>query len=182
MADGFCAASFHGFGGRDHRRIAYIHGADSAVTKSRLASFYRTAEELGLTIPDEYVVEAAYHDTAEVNMLTRKLLELKEPPSCILFPDDFAAFGGVKAIVGKGLRIPEDVSVAGYDGIDIGKYMEPQLTTWNQDAETIGRLAGEALIRLIEKPRTTLIETIMVDGSLFEGEAVREWADVNKYI
>ena len=46
-----------------HRRIAYIHGHPSSVTGSRLSSFYKTAEELGLKVPDEYVLEAGYRDT-----------------------------------------------------------------------------------------------------------------------
>ena len=96
-----------------HRRIAYIHGADSAVTKSRLSSFYRTAERLGLEVPDEYIREAAYRDTRTTYTVTNELLDLPKPPTCILYPDDFAAFGGINAIRERGLRIPEDISIAG---------------------------------------------------------------------
>ncbi len=104
-----------------HRRIAYIHGADSAVTQSRLSSFYRTAYDLGLEVPDEYVLEAPYRNTDETYAKTLQLLDLPNPPTCILYPDDFASFGGVNAIRSRRLSIPEDVSVAGYDGIRIGR-------------------------------------------------------------
>ena len=57
-----------------HRRLAYIHGADSAVTRSRLSSFYKTVGELGLTIPDEYVREAAYRDTEGASSFVRLLI------------------------------------------------------------------------------------------------------------
>ena len=61
---------------RGHRRIAYIHGHASSVTGSRLSSFYKTAEELGLDIPDEYVLEAGYRDTDAAAAATEELLKL----------------------------------------------------------------------------------------------------------
>ncbi|SEA34129.1 LacI family transcriptional regulator, purine nucleotide synthesis repressor [Lachnospiraceae bacterium NK3A20] len=160
-----------------HRKIAYIHGADSAVTQSRLSSFYKTTYELGLSIPDEYICEAPYRSTDETYRQTKKLLQLPDPPTCILYPDDFAAFGGINAIRSLGLRIPEDISVAGYDGIRIGRHILPRLTTIRQDTETIGGKAARMLISLIEHPKTTLVETAMVEGSLYEGETVAKLDD-----
>lgn len=157
-----------------HRRIAYIHGADSSVTQSRLSSFYRTAEELGLTIPDFYILESAYRDTGGAGERTKELLALENPPTCILYPDDFSCFGGMNVIREQGLRIPQDISVAGYDGIQAGRHIEPQLTTLHQDTERIGELAGLKLISLIEKPKTTLAEQILVGGEVYEGRTVRK--------
>ena len=155
-----------------HRRIAYIHGADSAVTRSRLSSFYKTAEELGLQIPDEYIREAAYRNTKETMEETLKLLDLPQPPTCILYPDDFSCFGGINAIKERGLSIPEDISVAGYDGIRVGRHIEPQLTTLRQDTKLIGQRAAECLVELIEKPKTTLIQQVVVEGGVYEGKTV----------
>lgn len=157
-----------------HRRIAYIHGADSSVTQSRLSSFYRTAEELGLVIPDSYILESAYRDTKGAGERTKELLALEEPPTCILYPDDFSCFGGINVIRERGLRIPQDISVAGYDGIRVGRHIEPRLTTLHQDTERIGELAGLKLISLIEKPKTTLAEQILVGGVVYEGRTVRK--------
>lgn len=153
-----------------HRKIAYIHGADSAVTRSRLSSFYKTAEELGVYIPDEYVGEAAYRDTMHAGIVTEQMLDLKNPPTCILYPDDFSCFGGINMIKERGFRIPEDISVAGYDGIRVGRHIEPQLTTLKQDTNRIGMLAGECLIDLIERPKTTLIEQKVVEGEVYIGK------------
>lgn len=156
-----------------HRKIAYIHGADSAVTRGRLSSFYKTAEELGLTIPDEYIWESAYRDTKEAAVVTEKLLDLKNPPTCIIYPDDFSCFGGINRIKERGLHIPEDISVAGYDGIRIGRHIEPQLTTLRQDTVEMGKTAGEKLINLIERPKTTLIEQIIIGGEVYPGKTVK---------
>lgn len=157
---------------KGHRKIAYIHGADSAVTKNRLSSFYRTMEMLGLEVPDEYIREAAYRDTVTTYDMTSQLLDLPNPPTCILFPDDFAAFGGINAIRERGFRIPEDISVAGYDGIPAARHLEPQLTTVRQDAEQIGCVAARQLISLIDRPKSTIVEQIIIPGAVLEGRSV----------
>ena len=155
-----------------HKRIAYIHGLHSGVTKSRLSSFYRTTEELGLKIPDEYVIEGAYRDTEQAYRMTERLLDLKKPPTCICYADDFAAFGGMNAIKDRGLKIPDDISVAGYDGLRIGQHLEPRLTTLAQDTGKMGIAAAERLIRLIEKPKSAFIEMVVVEGELMKGQSV----------
>lgn len=158
--------------GKGHRRVAYIHGADSSVTQNRLSSFYRTAQELGLEVPNEYVIRAAYRDTQAAFHMTGRLLELRRPPTCICYADDFSALGGMNAILDRGLKIPEDISIAGYDGIRAGSYLVPKLTTIVQDTAALGRLAGECLIDLVERPRTTIARQIVVAGELFEGGSV----------
>ena len=156
-----------------HRKIAYIHGAENAaVTTNRLHSFFKLAEEYGLEIPVEYIRESAYRDTVSTALLTNELLELPDPPTCILFPDDFASLGGINAIKARGLKIPKDISVAGYDGIRVTKFIDPQLTTITQDTQKLGQLAAEKLIDLIERPKTTLIEHIVVPGVLDKGATV----------
>ncbi len=155
-----------------HRRIAYIHGLDSAVTSSRLSSFYRTAEQLGLDIPDEYVLEAPYRSTEGTARMTEKLLDLKTPPTCILYPDDFSAFGGINVIRERGLVIAKDISIAGYDGIRIGRHIDPILTTLRQDTASIGVKAGEKLIELIEKPKSAIVERVVIKGEVYKGASV----------
>lgn len=159
---------------KGHRRIAYIHGADSSVTQARLTSFYRTAELLGLKLPGEYVRESPYRDTRTAARVTEELLDLRVPPTCILYPDDFSCFGGITAIKGRGLRIPEDISIAGYDGIRIGRHIETPLTTLRQDTTSLGVQAGERLISLIERPKTTLIEQVIIKGEIYIGKTVGE--------
>lgn len=157
-----------------HRKIAYIHGADSAVTQSRLASFYKHMDELGLDIPVEYIKEAAYRDSKTAGARTEELLNLKCPPTCILYPDDFSCFGGMNVIKERGMSIPEDISVAGYDGIRLGRHIEPQLTTLKQNTKEMGKKAGERLIALIEQPKTTFIENVVISGEVYVGKTVKE--------
>ena len=157
---------------KGHRKIAFIHGADSTVTQARISSFYTTCGELGIKVPDEYILEAPYRDTEETYRQTEKLLDLADPPTCILFPDDYSGLGGISAIKNRGLRIPEDISVAGFDGINRGLSIQPSLTTWHQDTETIGREAARKLLSQIRSPRTTIMLPVTVPGSLYEGDSV----------
>jgi len=158
--------------GKGHRKIAFIHGAPSSVTEARLVGFYRVAEEYHLDIPDAYVREGVFHDPASCARITGELLSLPEPPTCILFPDDFSALGGISEIRQRGLRIPEDISVAGYDGIHMSQVLDPPLTTMHQKTRTMGATAASLLIEIIEHPRTTLARTTVISGDLWNGKSV----------
>ena len=160
-----------------HRTIAAVFGEDCPVTRLRAASFYRTCAELGVEVPDEYVRTSLYHDMDSAILATRQLLALPRRPTCILYPDDFASFGGINAIQARGLRIPDDISVAGYDGIRVARHIEPKLTTLRQDTELLGHEAAKNLISLIEEPKSTLIQVITISGEVLEGHSVK---DLNK--
>ena len=159
---------------KGHRKIAYIHGNPTAVTENRLTGFYRACEDLGLKVPAAYVESCEYHETISCYKATMKLLELPDRPTCILFPDDFAAIGGINAVRDMGLRIPEDISAMGYDGINLAQVISPNLTTWQQNTEEIGKIVAAKLIERIENPRTTAAEYIVVQGRLFDGETVKD--------
>lgn len=157
-----------------HRRIAFIHGTDSEVAKARMVGFYRAVQEKNLKIPEEYMKEAYYHDPETSAEMTEQLLALQKRPTCILYPDDFSAMGGINVIRQMGLRIPEDVSVVGYDGIILSKVMEPALTTLHQQTEKVGRTAARELIHLIQNPKTTPSQIISIPGELWEGMSVKK--------
>ncbi len=159
---------------KGHRKIAYIHGNDTAVTESRMTGFFKACEELQLSIPGEYIQGCEYHEPNSCYEATKVLLALEDRPSCILFSDDYAYIGGSRAINEAGLRIPDDISVAGYDGIHMAKVISPRLTTWEQNTKELGRLAAEKLIERIENPRTAVPEHITVEGRLLEGETIRQ--------
>lgn len=156
---------------KGHRKIAFLHGERTSVTQNRLAGFYRACEELGLKIPEEYIRECVYHDPERCAQATRELLALPDRPTCILFPDDFSYLGGLNVLNEMGLQVPEDISTVGYDGIHLARVMN--LTTFSQDTKALGKLAAAGLIGLIEHPKTTLMDRIMVPGKLLEGGSVK---------
>jgi DNA-binding LacI/PurR family transcriptional regulator len=154
-----------------HRRIAYIYGDKAEVTTVRVGTFLETARKLGIEIPDEYLVEGLYAHTELTEELTDKLLSLADPPTCILMPDDFSAIGGMNAIAKRGLSVPGDVSIMGYDGINLAEVLRPALTTFRQLAERIGTEAAKLLVADIRKEAVK--ETVMtVNGTLIKGGSV----------
>jgi LacI family transcriptional regulator len=87
-------------------------------------------------------------------------------------PDDYSAIGGYNAIKDAGLKIPDDISVVGYDGIAYADFLSPKLTSYRQDTAAIGAAAAKKLIAQIENPATTLTEILTIDGAVSEGESV----------
>ena len=157
---------------KGHRKIAFLHGEPSTVTRNRLTGFYQACQELGITVPEGYVRECIYHDPDRCAQETRALMELPERPTCIIFPDDFSYIGGMNALKELKMRIPEDISAAGYDGLHLARLLN--LTTYSQNTSELARIAAEKLIHLIEHPKTTPIERIVIPGALLEGATVRE--------
>jgi DNA-binding LacI/PurR family transcriptional regulator len=131
-------------------------------------------KDRGLDIPPEYIAEAIYHDVASVKRETAAMLDLPDPPTAILYPDDYAFMGGQAEILERGLNIPGDISVCGYDGVNLAKILDPKLTTWEQDTDQLGRIAVDKLIDRIENPSTAIPEYVTIKGKLFEGETVKQ--------
>ena len=157
---------------KGHRRIAFLHGEDTSVTKGRLTGFYKACRELGIEVPAEYVIPCVYHDPDRCAQATRQLLQLENRPTCIIFPDDFSFMGGHNAVLEAGLRMPDDISALGYDGINLARIMH--LTTYTQNAMTIGRTSAERLIMLVENPDAARKEPILIHGGLMEGISVKQ--------
>ncbi len=158
---------------KGHRKIAYIHGEETSVTQNRLTGYFRACESLGIPTGDDYVRSALYYDADSVCDVTAQLIAMEDRPTCILFPDDFSLIGGIRVINDAGLRIPEDISIMGYDGIFVSQVMSPRITTYRQNARLIGSTAASKLIEFIEHPNTTILDRIVVPGELIEGESVR---------
>ena len=163
---------------KGHRKIAYLHGEDTTVTRGRLTGFHQACRELGLSIPEEYIIPCVYHEPYLCEEATRKLLQLPDLPTCILFPDDFSFIGGHNAFLEAGYTIPmpnilgKKISALGYDGINLARMMH--LTTYTQNALEIGRTAANRLIHRIEHPREFQPEQILISGSLLEGTSVED--------
>ena len=159
---------------KGHKRIAFIHGELTSVTEKRLTGFHRACEEEGIKVPDDYILEARYHDTRACEAATEKLLKLKKSPTAILYPDDFSFIGAQEAFEKMKISVPEDVSVCGYDGIRLSQVVHPKLTTYYQDTEEMGKKSAAKLVELIEKPKTSLTEQIMIGGKVLPGATVAE--------
>lgn len=155
---------------KGHRKIAYIYGDTSQVTTVRLDTYKETMKQLGVPVEFDYVRQGRYNDIQLAKKLTQEMLSLYEPPTCIIMPDDVAAYGAFVAAQSMGLKIPDDISIVGYDGIQIGQITEPSLTTVYQNTELLGKCAAELLIKRIngseipDNQKQTVVETRLLAG------------------
>lgn len=158
-----------------HTKIAYIYGDSSYVTSERLSAFRDALDSRNINISESFTVQGIYHDPRKTELLVKSLLSLPngEAPTCIIAPDDFAALGAYNAAEELGLSVPDDISIAGYDGIVLSQVLRPKLTTVRQDTDRIGAEAAERLTALIQKKISD--ESIAVIGStLVKGGSVSQ--------
>lgn len=155
-----------------HKKLAYIQGNRSAVAERRQAGFCKACMGRGIEVDPELMPIGDYHNPDRTYELTKKILSARERPTCIFMPDDYSAMGGLSAIEDAGLRVPDDISVVGYDGIAYSQLLSPKLTTYLQDTQAIGTAAAKQLVSLIENPQTTFNEVITIDGRLIIGGSV----------
>ena len=156
-----------------HKRIAFIHGqTGSMVTVVRIDQFKDAMAANGLEVPENYLCECKYGEIAPVRNAVAEMLALPEPPTCILLPDDTCYFGAQEAAMEADLRIPSDISFAGYDGIALTQALHPKLTTVRQDCVAIGKAAARSLLDLIEHPDTANREPVRIPVELLKGNTV----------
>ena len=155
-----------------HKKIAMIHGEKTWVTDERIQAFNKVCKAHGIDVPAEYFAEGLYHDPVTSSAATEVFLSLPEPPTCIFYPDDYAALGGIRELTSRGLTPGKDISIVGYDGIALTSMMIPPLTTYEQNGETIGRVMAEALINKIENPENFEPKKEMITGRLIKGGTV----------
>ena len=133
-----------------------------------------TLLELDVDCHDEYFKSSEYLNAVKAEKLTNELLNMTDAPTCIFYPDDLSYSGGFNAIKSRGLKVPDDISMVGYDGIKLSQILNPKLTTVEQQSRKIGMLAARELIACIENPKTALVKRVVVDGRLLEGETVKD--------
>jgi len=130
-----------------HRAIAYVGGpADRSQALARRTAFEKAVGDAGIT--PIAVLDTDY--TARVAAgLTGELLDAADRPTAIVYAGDLMAIAGMQVARRRGLRLPEDLSIVGFDGLAIGELMEPELTTVTRDPVGRGRAAASMLLRLL---------------------------------
>jgi Transcriptional regulators len=130
-----------------HTRIAHVAGEERMQHASRrLERYLQLASELGVDVTVEH---SDFSPESGANA-TRRLLDAPEPPSAIIYANDPMAIAGMAVAHERGLTLPGDLSIAGMDGADMGRYVYPTLTTLDNDPVGWGRTAAEMLVELIE--------------------------------
>ncbi len=132
-----------------HRRIAHIKGHPAhGASGWRLQGYRKGLEHTGLRYKPELVVQGEFSFESGFDA-TNALLDLAHPPTAIFAANDDMAAGAIGAIYERGLSVPRDVSVCGFDDTPIARHIYPALTTVRQPTREMGRLAGQELLKAI---------------------------------
>lgn len=147
-----------------HRRIAYIgdqFGYQSDV--ERMTGYREALETACIPFEPELVVHGDSKTEAAIGAVNR-LLDLEQPPTALCCYNDMTALGAMHAIHLSGLRVPEHISVTGFDDLFFAPYTQPPLTTVRQPVYRMGQLAMENLMKLISGKKS--VATVKVDAEL----------------
>ena len=117
--------------------------------RDRLRGYRQALQATGLAYRDEYVAYGDFYVESGRRAMA-DLLSLDEPPTAMFAASDMMALGAIRAVGDAGLNVPADVSVIGFDDIQLADHMNPPLTTVRQDKAGLGAAAGAALVRLID--------------------------------
>jgi LacI family transcriptional regulator len=139
--------------GLGHRSIAVITGPPGwAATEERRQGYQAALAREGL-LPDPRLTLAGDWQIESGRAAANRLLELDEPPTAIFAFNDEMAIGTLRAAHERGLRVPDDLSVVGFDDVDRAELVTPQLTTVRQPLAEMGRMAVSLLLRLLDEQR-----------------------------
>ncbi len=139
-----------------HKDIVYMNGHLTAVTSERINGYKDAIQKANLR---ERIINSKYYDRKTTIDVTKALIESGDLPTAIIYPDDYGALWGIKTLREANIRVPEDISVAGFDGIELGEMTHPRLTTVKQDMDGLGRSAALKCIEMIESKIKTRTET-----------------------
>jgi len=139
-----------------HKRIGYVAGPDYYLpTRQKGAGREAALRAAGLE-PDGLVAHGGDFTVANGREAIRTLLDLGSPPTGVICSSDLMAIGVLQEAAARGLRVPEDLSVVGFDGIEAAAWTSPALTTMEQPIEEIAETAVNALRMLIAEPEKPL--------------------------
>lgn len=157
---------------KGHKNVVFVTGEDYYVTHERVKGFKKALADNAIPFSDQMIVRGNFYNLSAVADNVLKILSYDNNPTCIIFSDDYCAVNAYEVLRRQGLTVGQDISVAGFDGIEMGKHMSPKLTTVVQDAETMGTTAAKTLVDRMngaEKSDTKLIPT-----GLFLTESVKD--------
>jgi DNA-binding LacI/PurR family transcriptional regulator len=151
-----------------HRRIGYIGDRFGLQSDTERCSGYRESlEAAGVAYDPALLVTGDSHPESGLQAM-RELLSRPEPPTAVFCYNDMSAYGALRAVRDAGLRIPEDISVAGFDDLFLSSYTDPPLTTVRQPKHEMGRDAAGILLDLLSGGNPT---SLIKQGNLIRRQS-----------
>jgi LacI family transcriptional regulator, repressor for deo operon, udp, cdd, tsx, nupC, and nupG len=140
-----------------HRRIAYLGNSRSGrTTLDRLSGLRQEMESNGLSIPTEYIHEVQGGNPEYGAEASSYFLGLPKRPTAVFCFNDMLAIGVLKGFHQVGIRVPDDISLSGFDNIIFSAFTNPPLTTLDQPKQYIGAEAARLLLELLNSPKARI--------------------------
>jgi DNA-binding LacI/PurR family transcriptional regulator len=156
-----------------HVRIAMIEGrAGFKSAQNRKEGFIRAMNKHGIPVNEAYVKPGMYDLESGLRGM-QQLLELSEPPTAVFCSNDETALGAMKAVTEKGLQVPGDISIIGFDDTVFSAFITPALTTVRRPIELIAREGAMRLIKGIEQKQLDT-ESVYLKTELMVRQSVRK--------
>lgn len=134
-------------------RLAFLGGTtDSPDAEARFRGFRRACAAAGLTVPDEPDTRGGFTQADGRDAAERLLDRVDRPPQALVCANDQMAVGALQTLERRGIRVPQDVAVVGFDGIPLGRVVRPTLTTVSQPMRRLGETAVELLVERLREP------------------------------
>lgn len=148
-----------------HRRIGLITNAQLSYTASyeRWQGYRQALEEASVPYDERRVAFGAFTPASGAAAMER-LLALPDPPTAVFVASDVVAFGALQALRRRGLRVPEDVALVGFDDVPLAAYTDPPLTTVHLPAEALGQEAGRLLLQWMREGRPPMAQIRLATG------------------
>ena len=145
-----------------HERIALLTGPHACARRNydRFRGYQAVLASHGIPF-DEQLVRSQPPTLLHGKESMRAFLKIPNPPTAVLCVNDYLAIGAIRAIHESGLRVPDDISVCGFDDVDISAYFTPPITTIKTPGLEMGRMAGDALMTAIETQTPLMVQYIL---------------------
>ncbi|TDX51573.1 LacI family DNA-binding transcriptional regulator [Orenia marismortui] len=156
-----------------HTKIAHVTGdLEIQTSQDRLEGFKKAIDNFDLDYKEEWIIEGDFSKESGYQAM-KKLLRLEDRPKAVFIANDLMAIGAYEAIFEMGLEIAEDISVVGYDDIEIASIIKPGLTTMTQPKYKLGQTAADILIAKIDSKEDVDDEDIILNPKLIIRDSTR---------
>lgn len=159
-----------------HRAIACIAGpASTQVAQLRVAGYMRALSEAGITPPEQWMIESDFTCVGGYEAAVRLLA--RDRPSAIFACNDMMGIGVLRAAAERKLRVPDDLSVIGFDDVQMSNYVYPGLTTVGQSILQLGEMAAQLLLQRIASPERAVEQRIVAPNIVLR-ESTAPWRQI----
>jgi LacI family purine nucleotide synthesis repressor len=134
-----------------HRRIGYMHGIFNSDDEGRYLAYENVLKKYGLPLDESIILRGYFEEAVSYSELRVSLLKGNEIPDAFFCANDEMAYGCIRALSDSGIKVPDDISIIGFDDIMVSQFYHPALTTIHSPVTELGNISTNELLRLMSQ-------------------------------